>query len=71
MNECKFLTLEHSLTFNFKCSNVLHPLNNWLSSTFLTINYYVVTVLWLQVSMTLMFMILFAHFASNLSKFYA
>ena len=51
----KFLTFEHSLTFNFKGSNVSHPLNNWLSSTFLTINYYVVTVLWLQVSMTLKF----------------
>ena len=53
MNECEFLIFAHSLTFNFEYSNVLHPHNNWLNSTFLNINYYVVAVLWLQVSMTL------------------
>ena len=48
MNECKFSTFEHSPTFNFECSNVLHPRSNWLNSIFLTINYCLVTVLWLK-----------------------
>ena len=30
MNECDFLTFEHSLIFNFECSNVLHPHSNWI-----------------------------------------
>ena len=48
MNKCEFLTFEHSLIFNFERSNVLYPHNHWLNSTFLTINYYVLAVLWLK-----------------------
>ena len=48
MNEYDFLTFEHSLIFNFECLNVQRPHNNWLDNIFLTLHYYMATVLWLN-----------------------
>ena len=48
MNECEFFTFEHSVIFDFECSNVYHPLVKCLKSIFLTAQISIATILWFK-----------------------